>query len=330
MFTGTARTIGCTGTRGDGGTNERSTHVARTHPPASARRHRPGLGGHAGPRGRHGGRRHRRHPPATAAPAPSRRPWRASRPRRPRTSPIGSTTSTRRSPRSTRPRGSARARPPWCRTSAPTSRRCSSSTRRSRRTARCSRRPIDFGTIFSDYRVYRLVLPAARIAADADHATTTAIPNLTADAAKAQARVTPANQATLQPLIDDLNSQISTATNATNGLAATVLAFTPAQWNADNALLQRVEASDQTATGALEKGRADVKQIVQDLKADHAAAVSDDDQLTTERRRRRRLRTAASRCWRSARWPPSSGARPGTRRTRPVPTARSPRRCRST
>ena len=47
----------------------------------------------------------------------------------------------------------------------------------------------DFGTIFSDYRVYALVLPAARIAADADRATTTAIPNLTADAAKAQAHV---------------------------------------------------------------------------------------------------------------------------------------------
>jgi hypothetical protein len=132
----------------------------------------------------------------------------------------------------------------------------------------------DFETIFSDYRVYRLVLPATQIAADADHATTSAIPNLTSDAAKAQARVNPANQATLQPLIDDLNGQISNATNATNGLAATVLAFTPAQWNANNALLNASKASEQTATGALEKGRSDVSQIVQDLKADHAAATS--------------------------------------------------------
>jgi hypothetical protein len=132
----------------------------------------------------------------------------------------------------------------------------------------------DFGTIFSGYRVYRLVLPSVHVAADADHATTTAIPNLTADASKAQAKVSPANQATLQPLIDDLNGQISTATNATNGLAATVLAFTPAQWNANNALLTAPASSDQTTTGALEKGRADVKQIVQDLKVDHAAATS--------------------------------------------------------
>ena len=128
----------------------------------------------------------------------------------------------------------------------------------------------DFGTIFSGYRVYRLVLPAAHIAADADHATTTAIPNLTADATKAQARVNPANQATLQPLVDDLKNQISTATNAANGVAPTVLAFTPAQWNVDNALLQASRSSDQTASAALQKGRADVKQMVQDLKADHA------------------------------------------------------------
>jgi hypothetical protein len=129
----------------------------------------------------------------------------------------------------------------------------------------------DFGTIFSDYRVYVLVLPAARMAADADHATATAIPKLAADAAKAQSRVTPSNQATLQPLIDDLNGQISTATKATNGLAATVLAFTPAQWNANNALLAASKASDQAAAGALQKGRADVKQIVQDLRASSQA-----------------------------------------------------------
>jgi hypothetical protein len=132
----------------------------------------------------------------------------------------------------------------------------------------------DFGTIFSDYRVYVLVLPASRMAADADHATTTGIPKLTADAAKAQSRVTPANQATLQPQIDDLNGQISTATNATNGLAATVLAFTPAQWNANNALLAASKASDQATAGALQKGRADVTQIVQDLQASSHAASS--------------------------------------------------------
>jgi uncharacterized protein YukE len=134
----------------------------------------------------------------------------------------------------------------------------------------------DFGTIFSDYRVYVLVLPASRIASTADHATTTAIPQLTADAAKAQARVTPANQATLQPLIDDLNSQITTATNAGNGLASMVLTDTPAQWNANHSLLAASTSSAQAVTAAVQKGHADVKQIVQDLEAarGHAATTT--------------------------------------------------------
>jgi hypothetical protein len=129
----------------------------------------------------------------------------------------------------------------------------------------------DFGTIFSDYRVYVLVLPAARIAAITDDATTTAIPRITADAAKAQAHVTPGNQAELQPLIADLNNQIGTATNAVNGLAATVLAFTPAQWNANQDLLAAAKTSLQAAAGARDKARSDLQQIVQDLKGTASA-----------------------------------------------------------
>ena len=86
--------------------------------------------------------------------------------------------------------------------------------------------------------------------------------------------MTPANEATLQPLIDDLNSEINTATNATNGLAPTVLAFTPAQWNADHSLLSASMSSSQAAAGALEKGRGDVKQIAQDLWGPRAASTT--------------------------------------------------------
>jgi hypothetical protein len=45
----------------------------------------------------------------------------------------------------------------------------------------------DFSTIFSAYDVYLLVLPAARIAADAGRVTPTAIPALTKDSTEAQA-----------------------------------------------------------------------------------------------------------------------------------------------
>jgi hypothetical protein len=132
----------------------------------------------------------------------------------------------------------------------------------------------DFGKVFSDYRVYVLVLPASRIAADADRATTTAIPALTTDATKAQLRVNPGNQTELQPLINDLNTQISTATNATSGLAGAVLAFSPAQWNANNGLLGPSKSSDQAAAAAMKQGRSDVRQIVQDLKGSTTTTTS--------------------------------------------------------
>lgn len=132
----------------------------------------------------------------------------------------------------------------------------------------------DFSTIFTSYRVYALVLPASRLAADADRATATAIPALSADASRAQGLVNPQNQAQLQPLIDDLQAQIGAATNATNGLAATVLAFTPAQWDADHTLLTAPRSADTTADTALAKARSDVKQIRQVLKGASTSTTS--------------------------------------------------------
>lgn len=119
----------------------------------------------------------------------------------------------------------------------------------------------DFRTIFTNFRVYKLVLPAAHIAGDAFRVTTTSVPNLQAASTKAQQYVNPGNQGVLQPLIDDLNGQISAATNATNGLAATVLAYTPQQWNANNNLLVPSKQSDAQADAAVAKGRQDVKEI---------------------------------------------------------------------
>ena len=262
------RTIAYTVTRHNGGTNQRRTHVARTHPPASARRHRPGLRGHAGDRGRHGGRRH---PPAPSA-VPTTLAGIKAKAATDITDRVNDLHAAIARVNAAKGLGAGQATlVSYLGTDIAPLQQLNQTIQAD---GTLQQAALDFGTIFSDYRVYRLVLPAAHIAADADRATTSAIPTLTADAAKAQARVNPANQATLQPLVDDLNGQVGTATNATNGLATAVLAFTPAQWNANHALLNASEASDHTATGALEKGRADVKQIVQDLRADHAATTT--------------------------------------------------------
>lgn len=130
----------------------------------------------------------------------------------------------------------------------------------------------DFGTIFTGFRVYVLVLPAGRIAGDTDRATATTIPALTAAATKAQQHVDPGNQAVLQPLIDDLDTQIATASGASNGLAPTVLAYTPAEWNGDHGLLSSARSSDQTTDGALDKGHDDVRAIRSILRGPVAGA----------------------------------------------------------
>lgn len=125
----------------------------------------------------------------------------------------------------------------------------------------------DSATIYSGYRVYLLALPAARLAGDADRVTNTVLPRLTSDSSKAQAHENSSNQAQLAPPLSDLNAQISAATDATNGLAGTVLGYTPSEWNGNHELLSPARSSDQTADAAVKKGRQDVVQIVQILRS---------------------------------------------------------------
>jgi hypothetical protein len=117
------------------------------------------------------------------------------------------------------------------------------------------------------------VLPAARIAGDGDRVTSTVLPRLTSASSKAQARENASNSGQLAPLISDLNAQIGAAANATNGLAGTVLGYTPGEWNGNHELLSPARSSDQTADAAIKKGRQDVVQIVQILRSGLAGGV---------------------------------------------------------
>jgi hypothetical protein len=119
----------------------------------------------------------------------------------------------------------------------------------------------DAATIYTSFRVLALVLPAAGVAGVADGIDVTAIPYLTTLSTKAQSKVNAANQAALQPLIDDLNAQIGAANNATSGLATGVLGDIPSQWNANHGLLAPAAGSVHTAVAAIAKARSDVRQI---------------------------------------------------------------------
>jgi hypothetical protein len=128
----------------------------------------------------------------------------------------------------------------------------------------------DAGTILANYRVLALVLPAVRLAGESDHIVKTTVPKLTALSAQAAKYEKTANQATIGPLRSDLTTQISAATNATSGLADTVLGYTPAQWNANNSLLSPSRSAVAGALSDIKKAGTDVQRIRADLKGDHA------------------------------------------------------------
>jgi hypothetical protein len=123
----------------------------------------------------------------------------------------------------------------------------------------------DFMDVFSGFRVYHLVLPAASLAARADRVTQTGVPALKAAAAKAHRAADRRNRATVGPLVADLDRQIAAATSASQGVASTVLAYTPVQWNANNALLTTPASAVSSAEKAIRQGQVDVKHIRQDL-----------------------------------------------------------------
>jgi hypothetical protein len=125
----------------------------------------------------------------------------------------------------------------------------------------------DVATIYSDYRVYALVLPATRLAARSGAITTTDLPQLTARSAALAAKENPADQATVAPLVADLNTQIGGASSAASGVAASVEGFAPAQWNANHALLSAARASFQTARGDVRAARQDMVKIRSALRA---------------------------------------------------------------
>ena len=132
----------------------------------------------------------------------------------------------------------------------------------------------DAASIYTNFRVLALVLPAAHLAATVDGIDVTTLPHLTALAAKAESRVNSSNQAVLQPLINETNGQIAAATTGTSGVASTVLGYLPAQLNADHDLLAPAHGAVQAAVAAVAKARGDALQIRSVLASATSAATT--------------------------------------------------------
>jgi hypothetical protein len=128
----------------------------------------------------------------------------------------------------------------------------------------------DAATIFTKYRVLALVLPAAHLKGIADGIDVTVIPTLRRFLAKATSYVSPSTQAALLPLVDDMTTQIEAAAAAAAGVATTVLAYTPTQWNSDHDLLSpsrgAVQASERNTVTA-RSDAAEIRSILKTAKA---------------------------------------------------------------
>jgi hypothetical protein len=124
----------------------------------------------------------------------------------------------------------------------------------------------DYQSIFLQYRVYLLALPQVRFAAAADDLTAGVLPHLTDAQQKLEALLSGPDSGkdspAVQAAMSDLASQIQAITSATNGLSATVLAYTPAQYDANHALLDPARQALTAAEHEAESARQDVATVL--------------------------------------------------------------------
>src|SRR3954468_14462020 len=119
----------------------------------------------------------------------------------------------------------------------------------------------DARKVFTDFRVFALVLPVTHMVVATDRIDNAVIPRLDDVVTKLQGLITEANATNQQATLDDMKTQIAAAQTATNGLSADLQAFTPAQYNADHSLLSGDRAKLRTARADLQKARQDAKSI---------------------------------------------------------------------
>jgi hypothetical protein len=128
----------------------------------------------------------------------------------------------------------------------------------------------DSKTIYTGFRVYALALPQVRFAAAADTITVTVLPKLTDAQSKLAALLAGVdagkNTPAVQAKMTDLANQISAITGATTGLSSTVLAYTPAQYDANHALLSPARASLATSRDDIRTARGDIAFVAAALK----------------------------------------------------------------
>jgi len=129
----------------------------------------------------------------------------------------------------------------------------------------------DAKSIFSDYRVYALVLPKVNLVATSDGQQTTES-NLTNLATQLQAKITQDSKAgknvsTLQTDLNNMISSVNTAQGISTSIEQKVLTLQPSDFNSNHDILTGDLAQLKTAHADNESAYADAKTIVAGLKS---------------------------------------------------------------
>lgn len=128
----------------------------------------------------------------------------------------------------------------------------------------------DYQTVFTQFRVFALVLPQVRFAAMADDLANGVVPKLTDAQTTLQTLLSGPDQAkdtpAVQQAMSDLSIQVSVIGPLLDGLSSSVLAFTPAQWNADPSLLSTPRSELTTVRADARTAESDVAAVVGALK----------------------------------------------------------------
>ncbi|MGC8626670.1 MAG: hypothetical protein ACP5VR_03780 [Acidimicrobiales bacterium] len=109
----------------------------------------------------------------------------------------------------------------------------------------------DQALIFTQFRVYRLVLPVAHDVRLADQVANVDVPAINQGLSSLQALGGTPSGAVIEAYVASGQAQVQVALNAVAGLSAKLLAYTPAELNADNSLLYPAEVSIAAAGRAI-------------------------------------------------------------------------------
>jgi hypothetical protein len=117
----------------------------------------------------------------------------------------------------------------------------------------------DRDRVFNQFDVYGLVLPVVNDVINIDWTDNVALPSLERSIRHLRADMSSSNSGTLGPLVRSMRAHARAATSATSGLSARLLSYTPAQWNADHALLNIASSDIRKADRAIVLARRDLR-----------------------------------------------------------------------